>query len=128
MSRSILARWIVGAVATAVCAFAAYLLIVGVNVGVSSGGPAVVERQTMWSAVIPLAGGLSALVGAVRRRRSLVMGGSITVLVFGVLFVFSAGPYFALIGIVMMLAAVATRGAWAESDASPTPSFRTRKT
>jgi hypothetical protein len=110
-----------GAVATAVCAFAAYLLIVGVNVSVSSGGPEVVERETMWSAVIPLAGGLSALVGAVRRRRSLVMGGSITVLVFGILFVFSAGPYFALIGIAMMLTALATRGAWVEPENDPVP-------
>ena len=110
-----------GAVAAAACAFAAYLLIVGVNVSVSSGGPAVVERQTMWSAAIPLAGGLSALVGAIRRRRSLVIGGSITVLVFGVLFVFSVGPYFALIGIVMMLAALATRGAWAEPENEEAP-------
>lgn len=107
MTRGSVAKWIVGVIATVTLLFSAYLLIVGVDVSVSTGGPVFRDRETMWSAIIPLAGSLAALLGVIRSHRTFVTGGALTVLVFGVLFVFSAGLYFAFLGIAMVLAAVA---------------------
>jgi hypothetical protein len=108
MSRALQARRVVAVVVGCVVGVtAAYFLIVGVRVQVAtiSGGPSF-ERQRQVSALIPLIGSAVYLVGIHRLRRRWALGGALLTLIYGILFLFSVGPYYAPMGLLMVGAAV----------------------
>lgn len=106
MARVRVATWVVAVLAVAVCVYALYLVVVGVAVTVSSGEVTIVEREPGIGAVIPLIGGIAALVGVWRSESRWMTGGGLTVLIFGILYIFGAGLYFAMLGVALFAAAL----------------------
>jgi hypothetical protein len=92
---------------------AGYLLFVGAAVNIDQiGGTPSSIRESQVSAAIPLVAGLIYLFGVIWRRRTLVIGAAVVVTVFGALFLFSVGPWYAPIGIVMWILGIVTSRHW----------------
>lgn len=64
------------------------------------------ERHRQVSALIPLIGSAVYLMGVNGSRRPWALGGALLTLTYGILFLFSVGPYYAPMGLVMVGAAV----------------------
>lgn len=85
-----------------VIVLSAFLLIIGVRVNVASiDGASGSSPQVQWSAAIPLVAALLSVAGVVRTKHGWAIGGALAVLLYGLLFVFSAGLYYAPLGLMM---------------------------
>ncbi|HSO49625.1 MAG TPA: hypothetical protein VLS86_03690 [Acidimicrobiia bacterium] len=106
-------RWLAIAVSVGLIGLAGYLLVVGTAVNIDEiGGTPSSDRESQVSAAIPLLAGVMYLSGLIWRRRTLVIGSAVVLTVYGALFLFSVGPYYAPIGIVMWILGIVTSRHW----------------